>query len=387
MACRNNIYIVANMPDRQPCPLSTEPTSSCPSDGRWQFNTNIAFRSDGLLVARYHKYNLFHEESFDTPPQPEIITFDTPFAGKFGLLICFDVLFYKPTIALVEKDVRQLIFPTAWFNTLPLLDSVQYHQSLSRSTNITLLAANLPHDNKNMAGSGIYTPFSSIYHHSKRGDPEEGKLLVARVLVLDPEWSGQRVATEEEKLESESTSSPVTDSGFCHSESYSDASSVPSSSATFTSFMIGDPFTFVLLNEKEGRVKVCNGSFCCHLQYKRISQGDSEELYAFGAFAGLHTLDGDLSLQVCALVRCAGSDPSSCGQGVEKAETKMDFVMEGKFGTRYVYPSVLASQMVIEEVKHFDKSADGRVTLKHSDMTAGLVTAFLYGQMYHLDHE
>ena len=56
----------------------------------------------------------------------------------------------------------------------------------------------------------------------------------------------------------------------------------------------------------------------------------------------------------------------------------MDFVMEGKFGTRYVYPSVLASQMVIEEVKHFDKSADGRVTLKHSDMTAGLVTACLY---------
>ncbi|CAJ1064676.1 biotinidase-like isoform X1 [Xyrichtys novacula] len=110
----------------EPCPLSTDPTSSCPSDGRWQFNTNIACRSDGLLVARYHKYNLFPEESFDTPPQPEIITFDTPFAGKFGLLICFDIVFYKPTIALVEKGVRQLIFPTAWFNTLPLLDSVQY---------------------------------------------------------------------------------------------------------------------------------------------------------------------------------------------------------------------------------------------------------------------
>ncbi|CAJ1077917.1 biotinidase-like isoform X3 [Xyrichtys novacula] len=126
--------------------------------------------------------------------------------------------------------------------------------------------------------------------------------------VLDPERSGQRVATEEEKLESESTSSPVT----------------------------------------------------------------------------VEILD---SVTVCALIRCAGSDPSSCGQGVEEAETKMDFVMEGKFGTRYVYPSVLASQMVLEEVKHFDKSADGRVTLKHSDMTAGLVTACLYGRMYHLDHE
>ncbi|CAJ1071474.1 biotinidase-like isoform X1 [Xyrichtys novacula] len=387
MARRNNIYIVANMPDRQPCPLSTDPTSSCPSDGRWQFNTNVVFSSDGLLVARYHKYNLFHEESFDTPPQPEIITFDTPFAGKFGLLICFDILFHKPTIALLEKGVRQLAYPTAWLNTLPLLDSVQYHRSLSRSTGVTVLAANLRHDNWNMAGSGIYTPFSSIYHHSKRGDPEEGKLLVARVPVLDPEWLGQRVATEEEKLKSESTSSPGTDSVFCHSESCSDASSVPSSSATFTSVMIADPFTFVLLNEKEGRVKVCNGSFCCHLQYKRISQGDSEELYAFGAFAGLHTVDGVISLQVCALIRCAGSDPSSCGQVVEEAETKMDFVMEGKFGTRYVYPSVLASQAVIEEVKHFDKSADGRVTLKHSDMTAGLVTACLYGRMYHLDNE
>ncbi|XP_070841178.1 biotinidase-like [Chaetodon trifascialis] len=82
MARRHNLYLVANMADLQPCPLSTDPSSSCPSDGHWQFNTNVAFRSDGLLVARYHKYNLYFEKAFDTPPQPEIITFDTPFAGR-----------------------------------------------------------------------------------------------------------------------------------------------------------------------------------------------------------------------------------------------------------------------------------------------------------------
>ncbi|XP_034560313.1 biotinidase-like [Notolabrus celidotus] len=377
MARHNNLYIVANMGDRQPCPLTTDPTSSCPSDGHWQFNTNVVFRSDGLLVARYHKYNLFHEESYDTPPQPEIITFDTPFAGRFGLLICFDILFHEPTITLVEKGVRQLIFPTGWMNLLPLLDSVQFHRAFSLGANVTLLSANLRHDKLNMRGSGIYTPFSATYHHAQRGDPEEGRLLVARVPVLDPEW----------RVEGVSTSSAAADSGFCDSGSCSDSSLVPPSSDTFTSSMMNDTFTFVLLNGTEGRVKVCDGTFCCHLQYQRYPQGGSEELYALGAFSGLHTADGRYALQVCALVRCAGLDPSSCGQIVEEAESKIDFLLEGKFGTRYVYPSVLASRMVLEDPKHFEKAADGRVTMKHSDMTAGLITACLYGRMYHLDNE
>ncbi|CAJ1083934.1 biotinidase-like isoform X1 [Xyrichtys novacula] len=384
MARRHNIYIVANMPDRQPCPLSTDPTSSCPSDGRWQFNTNVVFSSDGLLVARYHKYNLYFERAFDTPPQPEIITFDTPFAGKFGLLICFDILFKEPTVTLLEKGVRQLIYPTAWMNQLPLLDTIQFQRAVSLGANVTLLAANIRSDPLIMTGSGIYTPFSATYHHAQKGDPEEGKLLVARVPVLDPEWSGQRVATEEE-LKSESISSVVADSGFCHSESCSDASSVPPSFTTFTSSMMYDTSTFVLLNDTRGKVHVCDGTFCCHLQYLKLPQNGSRELYALGAFAGTHLVNGRYALQVCALVRCAGSDQSSCGQIVEEAETKMDFILEGQFETKHVYPSVLASKMVLEDPEHFRKSADGRVTLKHSDMTAGLVTACLYGRMYHLD--
>ena len=67
----------------------------------------ISYRSDGQLVARYHKQNLYFEDSFDTPPQPEIITFDTPFAGRFGLMTCFDILFHDPPVALVEKVGKQ----------------------------------------------------------------------------------------------------------------------------------------------------------------------------------------------------------------------------------------------------------------------------------------
>ncbi|XP_031709700.1 biotinidase [Anarrhichthys ocellatus] len=394
MARRYNLYLVANMADLQPCPLKTDP-SSCPSDGRWQFNTNVVFRSDGLLVARYHKHNLYFEEAFDTPPQPEITTFDTPFAGKFGLIICFDILFYEPTVTLLEKGVRQLIFPTAWMNQLPLLDAIQFQRAFSIGANVTLLAANTRSDRLIMTGSGIYTPSSATYHHAQKGDPEKGRLLVARVPVLDPLLMGQSVVTEEGVVRGESTSSTATDSGHCHKDNCFDpppppetASSVlSSSSTTFTSSMMYDPFTFILLNETEGKVNVCDGTFCCHLQYRRLPPGDSKELYALGAFAGTHTVNGRYALQVCALVRCAGLDVSSCGQEVEEAESKMDFLLEGRFGTRYVYPSLLVNKLVLEQPEHLETAADGRVTMKHSNMTDGLVTACLYGRMYHLDNE
>ncbi|KAM4539942.1 biotinidase [Odontesthes bonariensis] len=386
MARRHNLYLVANMADLQPCPLKTDPSSPCPSDGRWQFNTNVVFSSDGLLVARYHKHNLYFEEAFNTQPQAEIITFDTPFAGRFGLIICFDILFHDPTVTLVERGVRQLIFPTAWMNQLPLLDAIQFQRAFSLGANVTLLAANIRNDRLIMTGSGIYTPVSATYHHALRGDPEEGRLLVARVPVLDPLWVGQGIATEERV-------SLGADSSHCHRESCADprppaaASTDPTPYPTFTSSMMYDPFNFVFLNETEGELRVCSGTFCCRLQYKWKTQGQRKELYALGAFAGTHTVNGRYALQVCAVVRCADFEASSCGQEVEEAESKMDFMLEGRFETRYVYPTVLASRLVLEQPEKLDKTADGRVTMKHSNMTGGLVTACLYGRMYHLDNE
>ncbi|KAF0024726.1 hypothetical protein F2P81_023528 [Scophthalmus maximus] len=388
VARRYNLYLVANMADLQPCPLQSSPSSPCPPDGRWQFNTNVAFRSDGQLVARYHKHNLYFEKAFDTPPQPEIITFETPFAGKFGLITCFDILFHEPTVVLVERGVRQLINPTAWMNQLPLLDSIQSQQAFSLGANVTLLTANIRSDHLIMTGSGIYTPFSATYHHARKGDPEEGRLLVARVPVLDPLHVGHSVTSGEGVVRAASTLSSATDSGYCHQESCVDSSHPETTSAgTFISSMMYDPFTFILLNKTEGRLDVCDGTFCCHLQYRQLPQNDSKELYALGAFAGTHTVNGRYALQVCALVRCAGLEASSCGQEVEEAETKMDFQLEGKFGTRYVYPSVLASHLVLEHPEHLEKTSEGRVTMKHSNMTGGLVTACLYGRMYHLDNE
>lgn len=393
MARRYNLYLVANMADLQPCPLNTDPTSSCPPDGRWQFNTNVVFSSDGLLVARYHKHNLYFEEAFNTPPQAEIITFDTPFAGKFGLIICFDILFREPAVTLVERGVRQLIFPTAWMNQLPLLDTIQFQRAFSLGANVTLLAANIRNDRLIMTGSGIYTPVSATYHHALRGDPEEGRLLVARVPVLDPLWVGQSTAAEEGLGGGWSASpSVLTDSGYCPRESFSDpspsaASQLPPPYHIFTSSMMYDPFKFVIIHGTDGELSTCDGAFCCRLRYKWIEQSKRKELYALGAFAGTHIVNGRYALQVCAVVRCAGLEASSCGQEVEEAESKMDFMLDGMFKTRYVYPAVLASRLVLEQPEKLEKTADGRISMKHTSITGGLVTACLYGRMYHLDNE
>lgn len=96
--------------------------------------------------------------------------------------------------------------------------------------------------------------------------------------------------------------------------------------------------------------------------------------------------------QVCALVRCAGSTAASCGQEVSVAESRMDFLLEGVFANgRHVYPSVLASRMVLEQPEAVEVEEGGgegaTVRMRHSNMTAGLITACLYGRVYHLDDQ
>uniref|UniRef100_A0A4W5KHS4 Biotinidase n=1 Tax=Hucho hucho TaxID=62062 RepID=A0A4W5KHS4_9TELE len=399
MAQRHQLYLVANMPDLQPCPLTSHPYLDpshlpCPPDGRWQFNTDVVFRSDGSLAARYHKQNLFFEKEFDTPPRLEVVTFDTPFAGRFGVFTCFDILFHDPTVRLLEKGIRQMIFPTAWMNVLPLLTAVQIQRAVSLGANVTLLAANLRHDSKAMTGSGIFTPSTSIYHHAFHhpGEPEEGKLLVLRIPVLDSDWlatqkqakrqgetGGKGEAKGQGETGGEGEGEPL-------SAAFPSLSPTPSPSPSrFNASMMGDLFFFALLLDSEGQLTVCDGPLCCHLQYRRSPQGGNTELYALGAFAGNHTVAGRFALQVCALVRCSGSEVSSCGKAVEEAESRMDFQLEGKFGTRYVYPSMLGSGMVVDRPDRIEKTTDGRVTMEHSGMTAGLVTACLYGRVYDQD--
>ncbi|KAI4885838.1 hypothetical protein NFI96_012904 [Prochilodus magdalenae] len=396
MAHRNHIFVVANMPDRQVCSRLVDP--HCPPDGQYQFNTDVVFSDNGTIVARYHKQNLYFEAAFDAPPKCEYTTFTTPFAGRFGVFTCFDILFREPVVTLVkDMGIRQLVYPTAWMNQLPLLAAVQFQHSFSYSAGVTLLSANVRAAALGMTGSGIFTPQDALYHHDMVG--ETGKLLVKRVPVLDPALVGKgagnarlpvpfsgysKVDLAAEELEKKkawlgsgfSQMGRGTEAEYCSKE---DCIKEP---VPFNSIMMYDNFTLVALQGKEGNVSVCDGSFCCNLLFRRSTEG---ELYALGALDGLHVVHGTYYLEVCALVRCTGLEKESCGGETEHAQTLVDFHLDGTFSTKHVYAGVLGSGMTMDRPDCSGWGSSGRFYMTRRGMTTGLVTAVLYGRVYEKD--
>ncbi|XP_076865994.1 biotinidase-like [Brachyhypopomus gauderio] len=399
IARKNRLFLVANMADRQACSRATDP--HCPPDGQYQFNTDVVFSDNGTLVARYHKQNLFFEASYDTPPKPEHTTFTTPFAGRFGVFTCFDILFKEPVVTLVEDmGIRQLVFLTAWMNKLPLLDAVQFQRSFSYSTGVTLLAANLRKAEKGMTGSGIYTPRETVYHHAMEG--EQGKLLVSKVPVLDPlvaggvlgranlssvPFSGHPKTDRKEEDKTRFLNDDQVDATQRKPEAkhcLKESGCNKEESTPFIAPMMHDNFTFVLLEGRQGNITVCDGSFCCHLLFRR-SKPHEEELYALGAFGGLHVIHGTYYLEVCALVRCTGQHKESCGGGIDHAETLVDFQLDGTFSTKHIYAGVLGSGMTLYLPDRSGWESRGRFYMTRKGMTTGLVTAVLYGRVYEKD--
>ncbi|KAH3874940.1 pantetheinase-like isoform X1 [Dreissena polymorpha] len=183
MARDNNIYLVANIGDKQPCNVLTDP--SCPHTGYYQYNTNVAYDTRGTLVAKYHKYNLFYEFQFDKPSKPDISVFSTPF-GRFGLFTCFDVLFEHPPIDLIcRHNISNIAFPTAWMDAGPFFTSVQFHSAFAVGLGINFLAANIHLPSWRFHGSGIYTPQGAAgYYYNTRND-SGGQLIVREIPVVD----------------------------------------------------------------------------------------------------------------------------------------------------------------------------------------------------------
>ncbi|KAG2465040.1 BTD Biotinidase, partial [Polypterus senegalus] len=366
------------MPDWQEC-LPRDPY--CPPDGRYQFNTDVVFSDDGTIVARYHKQNLYFEAAFDTPVDPEYVFFDTPFAGLFGVFTCFDILFYEPAVTLIEKfKLKQIVYPTAWMNQLPLLSAIQMQRSFASAFGLNLLAANIHQTDLDMTGSGIYTPSLSVYHHDM--DSHNGKLLVATIPII-PDSSNDALVDNWHLISSRTLNMAKTNNlQFCSSESEACSGHSPNQVPfvkPFHALMMYDNYTFTPLLAEEGNVAVCDGSFCCHLSYERSPP--SHELYALGAFNGLHVVHGTYYLEVCALVKCPGSDWHSCGGGTVHASSALSFHLWGNFTTRFIFPQILASEMQLDIPDKMGWEKENFFMTKNN-MSAGLITAALYGRVY-----
>ncbi|XP_067867829.1 biotinidase [Heterodontus francisci] len=390
MARNSNMYLIANMGEKQICEHNDP---GCPQDGRYQFNTDVIFDAEGALIAKYQKWNLYFEVAFDKPKAVEHVIFNTPFAGRFGIFTCFDLLFYEPAVSLIEHyGVKQIVFPTAWMNQLPLLSAVMFQQAFATAFGINLLAANQHHPESNMTGSGIYTPSDSFYYYNMNSS--KGKLLVAKVPIITPSkihsqelsksqmtsaFFQRNISIEPSVLESQKGRVKQEEIGPLES---SIGSRMDGPGDIFYALMMYDNYTFISLTGMEGNLQVCSNTLCCHVTYERGHT--TSNLYALGAFDGLHTVHGTYYLQVCALVKCAGSSDDTCGQSVTTASDIIDFKLWGKFGTHHIYTEILASEMKLyrADTKGWDNNI---FYMTKKRMSAGLVTAALYGRWYEKD--
>uniref|UniRef100_A0A8D0PJL2 Biotinidase n=2 Tax=Sus scrofa TaxID=9823 RepID=A0A8D0PJL2_PIG len=383
MAIKGQMFLVANLGTKEPC-HSSDP--GCPDDGRYQFNTNVVFSSNGTLVSRYRKHNLYFEAAFDTPLEVDHSIFDTPFAGKFGTFTCFDILFFEPAVSILrDPEVKHIVYPTAWMNQLPLLAAIQIQRGFSIAFGINFLAANIHHPSLGMTGSGIHTPLKSFWHHDL--ESPEGRLIVAQIAKNPPGLI--RTGNSTSKMDiAHSKLLKILAGDLCSEKDAEDihCDGAPggnmSAPPTFNSEMMYDNFTLVPVWGKEGYLQVCADGLCCHLHYLRPTL--SNELYSLGVFDGLHTVHGTYYVQACALVKCGGLGFDTCGQEITESTGIFDFHLWGNFSTSYIFPMLLTSGMTLETPDQVGWE-NGHYFLRKSGLSSGLVTAALYGRVYERD--
>jgi pantetheine hydrolase len=97
MAISHSIVLVANMGEVRYCngSFGSRVDPHCPSDGRFQYNTQVVFNEQGELLAKYHKSHLYYEPQWDRGDGVPV-TFTTSFGVRFGLMICYDIMWPEP---------------------------------------------------------------------------------------------------------------------------------------------------------------------------------------------------------------------------------------------------------------------------------------------------
>ena len=364
LANESSLYIVANVGSYQRC---ENVDTDCPSNGQYHYNTNIILDDNGILVGRYRKTTLYKEHWFDKPKHPEYIYVDTPF-GRIGTLVCFDVLFENPAIDLVEKyEVNTIAYTTAWVNSMPFLDSVDFHQSWAMRMGVNFLSSNVHHQVipmqgriQNLTGSGLYSGADGALKYYQSDTEASPKLLINEMPTIANKSSNTKITRHS------SNTRPTND---CK---------------TFNVLIKGDTYTVIELCDKQTTASLQVNNLTCRVDYS-IQHQSSGEFYALVVFDGLHFSSQNYYIQVCAVVAC-DSDKMHCGYHHPVSHVSY-MALTGRYDTKYVFPSVRLThgRLASNNWTYHQDIQDKMFEITVTDMMTPIEYMVLYGRDYSRD--
>ncbi|RWS26025.1 pantetheinase-like isoform X1 [Leptotrombidium deliense] len=372
-AKKNHIFIVAHLAEVEYCD-SKKKSSDCPADGRYQYNTAIAFNSEGFIVAKYRKNHLFGEsDCFDWPKKQEYSTFDTPF-GRIGLLICFDSLFKQPAFGLInEKQVTTLAMPTWWINEYPFLVAHQFQQSFAIAQNINYLAANGNDKSLATTGSGIYNGIRGAAIYKYKSKAQVGTLLISTISVnasdisASCEQNSRDIPIEIQKTSSKS-SSALSPSGDEYHLYYNNL----------------DKLNKIKLNERTGEVNICKDKVCCQLSY---STNDAtfkrKNSYFVGVGHGIRVMQQGHWCEEMCLVYAFNETNNAFALS---DSTEFDRIkLSGTFTAETIYPSLVSDDLKLVPTCQWNYKPSDNKCLIESTSKIKLISASLYGRCFQRD--
>ncbi len=382
MALKYRTTMVINTIDIQPCNRTLD--RGCPTDGRYQFNTNVVFDGlDGSILAVYHKFHLFHTfPTLDRPKTPEVTSFKTSFGVRFGMFICFDIQFDHPVQDLLNDGVRHFVYSTWWYNSPPIFTATMFQQAFSRTHNSVLLAANTG-ESYVSSGSGIYSSGAIKGVHFDPTGFREDAFLVADVPVDPgtPDERGDALRTLNDELASVPEQIPPAQKGIpC---SYGSPSLVRKGSCV--------PISTRSAVNLRLRVDAIDG-FSCSLQANISGAAIREESQSYvlwgssGYYRYNATGSKPMLVQSCAIFHCdnmnnPGNDSIKCAPTYNATQDFSAVKLSGTFSSK-VYAMVAVDGAALvkkDEVQVTETETMSTLFFENSGAAIGkLFSATLY---------
>ncbi|XP_055930907.1 vascular non-inflammatory molecule 3-like [Argiope bruennichi] len=392
-ARENNIYIVVNLVGYEPCEATCDAAdiedceTKCPDNGVFFFNTNAAFDREGNLIARYRKVHPYFREVVNAQEEPDFAVFDTEF-GKFGMIVCFDLIFEEAVLLKDEYNIDTLLFPTYWFDDIVPLNAVEFQQSWAIANGVNLLSANTHAPGTGSMGSGIFSKDDGalVYTYEPNG---KSKLLLANVRIKGnseiPNISSIIEITPDSAV-------PITETGekfpvHCYDKVVGEAVNLEIDYRCLKLKL--EKYSLTKLEKPSGEVQSCYKEFCCTLSYSTQNLQDEYYLAVYNgfndAFDYFHWWE-----EVCVLTRCDPYDGKPCVLESPRSNTVFEKVeLKGNFKSKKIYPSVSTTNNRLAPKQDWTvKQLETETVLKYqpsSDLP--LLKVALLGRRYEEDPE